>query len=214
MKFLYSLYGANVPVIKEFDIRNNLMIQAGEIVRCSSDGDISPASIGECVGVAAEDHSGKEDILNARANGTKLRVDITGGGVYAVPAIKLTASKTGTATTFICTSSKINNSINKSKLVLVQKGDNSTNTDSVGTERTITNTTTTGDDTTITLSNGGVSSEGDVYALVPYTGFRGNVAEDGKSFTVLTGTGVGLVVMGYDKNTACLEVLLGDKIFK
>lgn len=213
MKFLYGLYGANIPVIREFDISKTEEVEAGQIIRRSSDGVISPSSIGECVGVAAEDHSGKEDILNARANGSKLRVDITGGGVYSLPAPRLTATKAGTATTFICGDTTVTSALMGSKLVLLAKGENSSNTDSVGTERVITNVSVSSGVVTVTLSAGGATSEGDVYVLVPIIGFKGNVAEDGKSFTPSTATGIVLTVMGYDERNLCLEVLLGTKYF-
>ncbi len=213
MKFLYGLHGANIPVIREFDIASKTKIQAGMIVRCSADGIVSPNSIGNCIGVAAEDHSGEKDILNERSNGTKVRVDITGGGVYSVPAPKFTSSQAGTATTFICENTDANSSPIGSSLMLVAKGGNSTNTDSVGTMRKIWNVTVASGKTTMTLENGGASCEGDVYALIPYCGFKGNVANDNKNFTTSSGTGVSLTVIGYDEKTACLEVLLGAKLF-
>lgn len=214
MKFLYGLYGANIPVIKEFDIEKNTKIEAGTVVRCFSDGSgISQSAIGCCIGVAAEDHSGEKDILNARSDGEKVRVDITGGGVYSVPAPRFTATVNGTATSFVCAKDGVNESIVGSKLMLVAKGENSSNTDLLGTMRKITEVTDGTDNVTIKLENGGVSCEGDVYALIPFFGYKGGIADDNKSFITDKLNGIILTVMGYDEKTASLEVLLGSKLF-
>ena len=214
MKFLYGLYGANIPVIREFEINNKAKIEAGMIVRCSADGsNISPDATGYCVGVAAEDHSGEKDILNARADGTKVRIDVTGGGVYSVPAPRFTASLDGTAASIICSAESVNSNIAGSRLMLVAKGENSTNTDSVGTMRKIIEVVSGTDNVTIKIESGGVSCKGDVYALIPNCGYKGFVAEDNKSFSTDTATDISLTVMGYDEKSASLEVLLGSKLF-
>lgn len=214
MKFLYGLYGANIPVIREFDIDGNLKVEAGSIIRVSTDGSkISPTAIGYCLGVAAEDHSGEKDILNARSNGKKLRVDITGGGVYSVAAPRFTAIAGGTATKAVCENDGYTTSLVGSCVILASKGENSTNTDSVGSIRKITGVSVADGVATISLSDGGVVCEGDVYAIAPVTGFKGNVADDCKGFGFSTGTGVTLSVIGIDKANLCLEVLLGSKLF-
>ena len=213
MKFLYGLYGASIPVIRDFAINPKEKFEAGEVVTMSTDGIIGKNAVGPAVGVAAEDHSGEKDILNARSDGNKLRIDITGGGVYALAAPKVKATG-GNGTTLICSSENIVSVPSGVKLVLVQKGENSENTDSVGTERAVTNTSFSDGTATFTVSDGGVISDGDVYAIIPAYGYKGNVAEDSKSFTFNAGKGIDLTVLGYDKKTMQLEVLLGSKFYE
>ena len=205
MKFLYGIYGANIPVIREFDIPADNKFEAGEVVTMSTDNVISKNAIGPAVGVAAEDH---------RSNGTKLRIDITGGGVYSVPAIRLTATNKGTATSFICDDENINAGLSGAKLVLVSKGENSVNTDSVGMMRKVQSVSVSAGVASFVLDNGGVTDVGEVYALILNPGFKGYVSNDGKNFTCSGGSGINLTVMGYDEKTLTLEVLLGSKFYE
>ena len=208
MKFLYGLGGANIPVIKEFEISKNMKIEAGGVIRCTTDGVLSHSAVGSCIGVAAEDHSGKEDILNKRANGTKLRVDITKDAVYSVPAPRVTAV-TGTKNSFTCAATGISNNLSNGYVVLVQKGENSENTDSVGVRRRIDSVTISSGTATFNVTSGAKISQGDIYAIIPYVGFKGMVAEDHKNFAC-TGSSVvcNLYVIRGDEKTCELEVLL------
>ena len=128
MKFLYSLDGANIPVIREYDIEANNKFKKGQVVKISTDGIISIGAAGGSIGIAAEDHTGEKDILNERNNGTKLRIDITRDAVYEVDAPRLVATG-GSNTTLICSANGITTNLTNSKLVLVHKGENSENID-------------------------------------------------------------------------------------
>ena len=214
MKFLYGLAGANIPVIREFDVDPAEKFEAGQIVKCSPEGIIAKDAIGTCLGVAAETHSGKEDILNERANGSKLRVDVTQGGVYAVSAPKLTASGKGTSTTFVCVADNISTNLNGAKLVLVEKGEGSANTDSIGTVRKVSGVTIDSTTATFTLNAGGTANAGDVYMLIPPVGFSGHVSDDKGGFVCIgSNTGVSLEVVGGNEKTGLLEVLITGKTF-
>lgn len=207
MKFLYTLSGGNIPVIREFDIEANKQFRKGQVVRISTDAEISTSAAGGCVGIVAEDHTGVKDILNERNNGTKLRIDITKNAVYEVDAAKITATG-GSNTTFVCSSTGITTNLGKSKLVFVCKGDNSDNTDSVGTVRKVSGVTISGTSATFTVSDGGVISEGDVYALVPEYGYRGYVGSDGIVFSCAnTGDGTTAYIINYNIDTFTLEVM-------
>ena len=208
MKFLYSLGGGNIPVIREFDIKANTKFKKGQIVIISTDAEIAPNVIGGCIGVAAEEHTGEKDILNERNNGTKLRVDITRDAVYEVKAPKITATK-GTATTLVCSADGITTNLANSRIVLVHKGENSNNTDAAGTVRNVQSVAVSGTEATFTIDNGGIVSEGDVYALIPKYGFVGNVDRRNSDFCCASsGSTVSAYVVNSNTETLTLEVLI------
>lgn len=208
MKFLYSLGGANIPVIREFDIDAVTKFENGQIVKISTDAVLAPDAPGGCIGVAAEDHTGEKDILNKRNNGSKLRIDITRDAVYAVNAPKLTATG-GSASTFVCNASGITTNLSKSKLVLVRKGENSENTDSAGSVRKVKTVTVSGSTATFTVDAGSVICEGDVYAVIPEYGYKGYVSDNGKDFGfAMSSVSPELYVVNYDTDTLVLEVML------
>lgn len=208
MKFLYSLGGGNIPVIREFDIKANTKFKKGQIVIISTDAEIAPNAVGGCIGVAAEEHTGEKDILNERNNGTKLRVDITRDAVYEVKAPKITATK-GTATTLVCSADGITTNLANSRIVLVHKGENSNNTDSAGTVRNVQSVVVSGTEATFTIDNGGIVSEGDVYALIPKYGFVGNVdRRNGDFCCASSGSTVSAYVVNSNTETLTLEVMI------
>lgn len=207
MKFLYSLDGANIPVIREYDIEANNKFKKGQVVKISTDGIISIGAAGGSIGIAAEDHTGEKDILNERNNGTKLRIDITRDAVYEVDAPRLVATG-GSNTTLICSANGITTNLTNSKLVLVHKGENSENIDSVGTARVINSVAVSGTSATFTVSDGGVISEGDVYALIPKYGFAGNIVDSNGSFSCSsTADTTTAYVVNYNTDTLTLEVM-------
>ena len=207
MKFLYSLGGANTPVIREFDIDSTENIEKGQAVNISTDSIISVGAIGGCIGIAAETHTGEKDILNERNDGTKIRIDITRNGVYSVPAPKFTATS-GSTTTFVCNSEGVTTNLANSVLVLVSKGENSENTDSVGSVREIQSVSVSGTVATLTVESGSTISEGDVYAVMPVYGFTGYVGDDGKSFSCAMKSNVTkLYVVNRNTDTLSLEVM-------
>ncbi|MBQ8759517.1 MAG: hypothetical protein IJZ20_07475 [Clostridia bacterium] len=211
MKFLYGLGGANVPVIKEFELSNaSEAIEAGQALKCTNRGLVGKNVTGEYIGVAAEDHSGKEDLLNPRANGKKIRIDITKNGVYSVPAMRLTAVENGTSTTLVCENSGyVTGNLTLFSLMLVAKGEGSTNTDSIGKVRKISDITT-GTNYTYEIEEGGVTCKGDVYAVIPYVGFIGGVDYDYKGMNLTDDLDAALMVTGVNKTDATIEVKFND----
>lgn len=208
MKFLYSLGGGNIPVIREYDIEANEQFKKGQVVKISTDGVVSGNAAGGSIGIAAEDHTGEKDILNERNNGTKLRIDITRDAVYEVDAPRIVATG-GSNTTLICSANGITTNLTNSKLVLVHKGDNSENTDSVGSARVINSVAVSGTSATFTVSDGGVISEGDVYALIPKYGFMGNVGDSDGSFSCASSSyKTAAYVVNYNTDTLTLEVMI------
>ena len=214
MKFLYSLSGTNVPVIKDFEIEKTTKIYEGKVVRCDAYGTVSHEGTGNCIGVAAETHTGEKDLLNARNDGTKVRIDVTVGGVYEVPAIRLYAgADTEILGEFNCPAGGLEADIADCSVMLLSKGENSENTDSVGDVRKIISCTITDGIAKIKTDAETFISEGDVYAFLPTHCFKGYLAADGESFTCVSGSGINLTVVSCNRKNATMEVYLGSKQF-
>ena len=214
MKFLYGLGGANVPVIKDFELSYASMnVKAGEVVKCDSNGKIS-TNVGDAIlGVVAENHTGKKDILNARDTGNMVRVDITKNGVYRADAPRLVVSATGTATTVLTRTSELSTIMKESLLVLIEKGEGSANTDAIGTARRISNYSSTSPENIVTVASGSISYEGDVYAIVPYIGGEYPVSEDCTTICYGVGCGGKVKVVGRDIKNATIDVVFKETIF-
>lgn len=213
MKFAYCYAGGNMPAIKEFDIESTANIEKGQVV-CAEDNVITEAVIGgKLIGVCEETHTGKEDLLNSRSNGTKIRVSIT-DGVYETDAVKIVAKNNGTESTVVCDGEGISASCTGGVAVLVEKAPGSTNADKIGTVRKITGCTENGDTATVSLENGNVPYEGDVYALIPALGTTLvlDKSKTGYSFNN-TNTDVELRCVGFDIERAKVYVKLENTIF-
>lgn len=214
MKFLYGLGGANVPVIKEFELSNSAeAIEAGQALKCTNRGLVGKNVEGKYIGVAAEDHSGKEDLLNPRANGKKIRIDITKDAVYSVPMMKLTAVANGSPITFVCEGGYITGNHTTFNLMLISKGEGSTNTDAIGSFRKIDYVDTTNPNYVYEIETGSTTCIGDVYALVPYIGFKGGVDSTNKGMEFCADTGTEFTVVGINKTDATVEVKFDSGLF-
>lgn len=169
MKFTFNASGANAPLIREYDIASSTAIHAGEVVGTADDLLVKADSADSVLGVSAEEHTGKHDPLNARADGTRLRVNIAPQAVYeaALPCFTATG---GTATTLVTAASGLSTSLASGCAVLLSKADGSTNTDSVGTSRRISACAISGSAATITLASGGTPAAGDIYRIIPDVG--------------------------------------------
>lgn len=169
MKFSLHLNGANTPLILEYPIEPTKVVHAGEVVGLSDGMVVSADEADGILGVAAEEHKGVHDELNARADGNRLRVCVSPDAVYETPLVHFEATG-GTATTLKTTSVGLSASIVSGRAVLVSKLSGSTNTDRVGDSRRISAVSVSGSTATVTLSNGGVPGAGDVYMFVPDVG--------------------------------------------
>ncbi len=213
MKFAYCYAGGNTPAIKEFDIKADASVNAGEVV-CAFDGVITEnVNGGTVIGVCEETHTGKEDMLNTRSNGTKVRVNVT-DGVYEAEAMKLCAIENGTETVFKCESAGLSDAAVGGCLVLVEKARGSTNTDKIGTARKITGITVNGETAAVTVENGAAAYAGDVYVLIPALGakIKLNSAKNGYCFDNAQ-TDVTLSCVGFDTKRAKVYVKLTNTLF-
>jgi len=201
MKFLYGIGGANIPVIAEFEVEKDTVLYAGETVGLEN-GVVTKNLDGGVLGVCAENHSGKEDILNARANGTRIRVDITTGGVYRTAAPEITTIICG-GTSVTVSADEVSGSLEGAKLVLCYKEQNSESTDAVGSMFEVVSCTENGENLVLTLDGRCDVLLGDRFRVLPATG----------SEITLGGTGTKMTVVGRNVENGCLDVTLSNRIF-
>lgn len=166
--------GSVLQTARSYPIDAATEIQAGAVVKLSAGKVVlaAAAETGGILGVAAEFHSGKEDALNLRANGTQILVCDNPTLIFECPAPTIKAAS-GSATTIVPDSGEVDanaadDAFNNAILVLKEKGANSTNTDALGTQIVVTDYTKTG--TVITKASGGAPSAGDVYEVYPVIG--------------------------------------------
>ena len=128
MKFAFNASGANAPLIRDYDIATSTAIKDGEAVGIADNKVVAAESGDHVLGVAAEEHTGKHDELNARADGGKIRVNIAPQAIYEASLPCFTATG-GSATTLVIPSSGVSASLASGRAVLISKAASSTNTD-------------------------------------------------------------------------------------
>lgn len=180
MKPFQNADGGVIQSVRTYDIAPDTVVEEGQVVILSG-GLVTKAAAGETgliLGVAAESHSGAADALNPRANGKEIMVFDSPTLIMRCKAPLLTATG-GSATTFVCTdlAAFADNDFKGGFIRLVSKGEESTNTDAVGTVREI--SASAGSSKTFTINEGGTICAGDVYELYPPIGLQaGNLDTD------------------------------------
>lgn len=166
--------GSVLQTARNYPIAAATEIEAGAVVKISAGKVVlaAAAETGGILGIAAEFHSGKEDALNLRANGTEIKVCDNPTLIFECPAPRIKAAS-GSATTIVPASGDVDanaadDAYNNAILVLREKAANSTNADAVGKQIVVTDYTKTG--TVITKASGGVPGAGDVYEVYPVIG--------------------------------------------
>ena len=213
MKFLYSLAGANVPVIKDFDCYENEAVNEGELVFLDMGGKATKNTSNTVLGVCAETHTGKEDILNERSNKNNFRVDVTQGGVYEVCPQTVTVIENGTGTSLVCSDQGLENAYDGAKLVLIKKGEGSTNNDSIGCVRDVIGGMRNDGKVNFTLNAGGTVCMGDVYAFLPSCGKTGSIKENTDEFVLANTYEAKARIVGRNLAKCKLEVVFTNKAF-
>lgn len=166
--------GSVLQTARNYPIDATTEIQAGAVVKLSAGKVVlaAAAETGGILGIAAEFHSGKEDALNLRANGTQILVCDNPTLIFECPAPTIKAAS-GSATTIVPETGDVDataadDAFNNAVLVLKSKAANSGNTDAVGTQIVVTDYAKTG--TVMTKASGGVPGAGDVYEVYPVIG--------------------------------------------
>ncbi len=218
MKTHQNVDGGTFASAREYDIAVATKIMAGQVVDLTV-GLVTAhaaAGTGAVLGVAAETHTGEADALNPRNNGTKILVHDAPNQVFRCPAPILEATG-GTATTLTAKLAGAADVYNGGWLKLVEKAENSTNTDAVGTVYRVEDFATTDGTGTFTKANGGIPSVGDKYALFMPVGFEGgNLNATGEKIVVTATAAIPLRVIGRIEETNEITViaskhLLGKK---
>lgn len=175
--------------VHEYDIAKTTAIKAGQVVKLSEGLVVAAtaAETGAILGVAKENHSGAEDAINPRSNGTKILVYDDPGMIMRCKAPVMAATG-GSATTFVSTelATLEDDDLNGGYIVLAEKGASSTNTDEIGSVRRITDFTATSN--TLTTASGGTICEGDKYMIFPPLMFAKGNFDAGIQALVLTAT--------------------------
>ena len=189
---------------RNYPIAYNTAISAGEVVVLSG-GLVAAAAANQTaaiLGIAAENHPGTSDALNARADGTEILVYDNPELIFECPAPTFEASG-GSATTVTTTTSDVAvttaDAFNGGFLVSPK-----------GNKRQITdyaNSTTTN---TFTVPSGETAADGDVYTLYPQIGAKAGWRLDSTSLSriVLNATGcTKLKVVGHDFDRRMIRLM-------
>ena len=202
MKAFQNVDGGVILSVREYDIAAATVITEGQIVKLSGGKVVvaAAAETGAILGVAAETHSGAEDAINPRANGTRILVYDNPHLVMQCKAPQVAATG-GSTTTFVSTNlaAFANDDMNGGYIKLVSLGDESTNTDAIGTVREITDHV--GADKTLTVAAGGKICAGDVYEIYPPIGFaKGNLDTNIQALVLGATAALPLKVVQNDRN--------------
>lgn len=213
MKFYQKLDGAVHVSAREYDIASDTVISEGQLVKLS-EGRVIRAEAGETgaiLGIAAENHSGKTDAIDPRADGDKIFVIDDPCIVMQCKAPEVTATG-GSKTTLVTEglSAFDAEDFKGGYVKLLRKAEESANTDPAGKVRRITDF----DAGTFTIEEGGAPAADDVYAVFPPIGFaKGNLGAEGASL-VLTGTAnLPVMVMGRDLGLGKINLIAKKHLF-
>ena len=189
---------------RNYPIAYNTAVKAGQVVKLSGALVVTAAAAetGAVLGVAAENHPGTADALNARANGTEILVYDNPELICECP-VPVIAAASGSATTIVPKSGDVASTVaddgyNGAVLVLKGKAAGSTNADPLGKRITVTDYTKSG--TVITKASGGAPAAGDEYEMYPAIGSTiCGLDSDTRSKLVVSATGATAVrVIGHD----------------
>lgn len=209
--------GSVLQTAHNYPIDAATAIDAGAVVKIAA-GKVMLAAAketGAILGIAAEFHSGTEDALNLRANGTEIKVCDNPTLIFECPAPTIKAAS-GSATTIVPAEGGVDaaaadDAFNNAVLVLREKAASSTNTDALGTQIVVTDYTKTG--TVMTKASGGTPSAGDVYEVYPVIGAAiGSIASLNDKRTGLTLAAAGATKLrcvghDYDRHTVKLMAI-------
>ena len=209
--------GSVLQTAHNYPIDAATAIDAGAVVKIAA-GKVTLAAAketGAILGIAAEFHSGTEDALNLRANGTEIKVCDNPTLIFECPVPTIKAAS-GSATTIVPTEGDVDaaaadDAFNSAVLVLREKAASSANTDALGTQIIVTDYTKTG--TVMTKASGGTPSAGDVYEVYPVIGAAiGGIASLNDKRTGLTLAAAGATKLrcvghDYDRRTVKLMAI-------
>lgn len=184
---------------RPYPIEADAAITVGTVVKLSGGVVVAAAAkeTGPILGIAAETHSGVEDMLNIRSNAEDIRVYDNPELVFECAAPRLTASG-GSATTLVFSdiaAGLADGALKEGKVQLVERAEGST--DTLNECRKITGYTATSK--TAQLIEGGTPAAGDVYCVYPPVGSAVCAMDEKSARVILTDTGAtSIMVVGHD----------------
>ena len=223
MKFYQKLDGAVHVSAREYDIARETAISEGQLVKLNEGLVVGAAAneTGAILGIAAENHSGKADAIDPRADGKKIFVIDDPSVVMQCKAPEVTATA-GTENTLTAELSAFSaKDFNGGYVKLIRKAEKSgdagapeqaqsKNADVVGQVRRIENF----DGGTLTLEEGGAPEAGDVYALFPPIGFaKGNLGAGGASLALTGAAELPVKVIGHDLGLGKINLIAKKHLF-
>ena len=183
MKLYQKADGGVLSSAREYDIAQTTDIKEGTLVKIAAGLVVACDGTSAPIGVAAETHSGVADALNPRNDGTKILVHDAPDAIFRCAAPKAAATGgTATTVTFSTLAAFVDDDFIGGYLKLVKKGANSTNADTIGTVKRITDSAyaTSGTVTTLTVASGATACEGDEFEIYPPFGFKKAALDSGK----------------------------------
>ena len=190
---------------RNYPIAYNTAVTAGEVVKLSAGLVVAAAAAetGAILGIAAENHPGTADALNARANGTEILVYDNPELIFECPVPVIEAVATNSSATAVAAKSgevaatTADDAFNGGVLVLIGKAAASTNTDPIGKHIPVTDYAQT--NRVFTKASGGVANSGDMYECYPPLGSAIGGLDDGRSNLLVSATGAtSIKVIGHD----------------
>lgn len=193
MHQVMDVSGAVIHSEREYDIAASTAINEGQVVKLA-DGLVVAAAAGETgaiLGIAAENHTGTEDALNPRSNGTKIIVRDAPGAIFACPAPVISAQSGGNATTVKFTGADgVGADAYKGGYIK----------DNTGHVRRISTSADASGAITLTVDSGATIAAGETFVLYPPIGFsKGNLSADGTKIIVTATAEMSLSVVGRDE---------------
>lgn len=184
---------------RPYPIESDTAIMAGSVVKLVGGLVVQAAAAetGAILGIAAETHTGKEDMLDIRNNGEEILVFDNPELIFESGAPELTA-ESGTETTLVF--SDVAAGVAAAAMVtgvvqLKSRVDGGGNKDVPGQCRKISAYA----DKTATVSSGGAAADGDVYYVYPAIGSVVGAMDEEAARLVLTATGQTKIrVVGHD----------------
>lgn len=200
---------------RDYDIAANTVVYYGQVVTVA-EGLVTPAAqkqTGRVLGIAAETHTGTEDALNGRNNGTRILVYDAPDAIMQCVAPEVTAAEGGGATTLVAAelATFADDDFNGGYVKLLRKADESANTDELGKVRRVTDFTAASK--TFTLESGGTPEAGDVYALFPPIGFaKGQLDGEKQKLDLGDTCALALKVVGMDRDLGFVRMMSGNHV--
>lgn len=193
MRQIMDVSGAVLQSEREYDIASATNVVVGALVKLT-DGLVVKAAAGETaavLGITAEGHTGTEDALNPRNNGTKIIVRDAPGAIFACPAPALKALTGGNATTVKFTGATgIGASVFKGGFIK----------DKTGAIRRITDSSETTGTISLTVETGAVVAQDEIFVLYPPIGFnKANLNSDATGIILTATADMSIKVIGRDE---------------